>query len=141
MVKNQTPFQDFIVRAIKIIDIGYAAAAYFIFAIVTVMIMNKVTGPYNAEHEEKKPLGRLLADIILRVWMIGILAYIVRNIFHIIPWPFEGVYGYQHLKNKEVAESTVFVAFVVVLDVHLQNQVTNLKKRLGIHTSAHLEMI
>lgn len=139
MIK-QTLKSDIIVRTIKLFDIGYSSAAYFIFAIITVLVLNRLSGPYITEDEEKKSTMRIMIDIVFRVWLIGVLAYIVRNIYHAMPWPLEGVHGYQHLRLKEVSESTIFVAFVVVLDVHLQEQVSALKKRLGIKTVGELEL-
>jgi hypothetical protein len=123
--------KDITRRAIKIIDIGYSSGFYLLSAILCVTIINKVIGKYNNEKEEKKSTGRLILDVLLNIWIIAIFAYIVRNIFHIIPWPLEGIYGYQHMKVKDVANSAVFVSFMVIFDKHLQSRIGILKKRWG----------
>lgn len=134
-------YPDLIRRSIKIFDIGYSAAAYFIFALIVVLLLNKITGPYDQKVEDEKSTVRIVIDIIFRMWLIGVAAYIVRNTFHAIPFPLDGIHGYHHLYLKEVRESTVFVAFVIVFDVYLQSQVATLKKRLGISTKGHMEWV
>lgn len=136
---NKEQYEDIVRRSIKVVDIGYSAAAYFTFALLVVIILNKLSGPYDQKVEDEKSTIRLIIDIIFRMWLIGVLAYIARNLFHAIPFPFNGMYGYKHLHLKEVQESTIFVAFVVIFDVHLQSQVITLKKRLGININGSID--
>lgn len=131
---QQPLYQDIAVRGIKMLDIGFAAAGYFILALLAIMAFNKIGGKYDKAAEVKKSTPLLILQIILRVWLIGISAYIARNVFPLIPWPFEGVYGYQHIKVKEVSNGVVFSAFIVAFDTHLQSQVAYLKQRLSINT-------
>jgi hypothetical protein len=123
--------KDLTRRVIKILDMGYSSGFYLLSAILCVTIINKITPKYDEKEEEKKRTTKLLFDILLNIWIIAIFAYIVRNIFHIIPWPLEGVYGYQHMRVKEVANSAVFVSFMVIFDKHLQSRIGILKKRWG----------
>jgi hypothetical protein len=124
--------KEIVIRTIKIIDIGYASVVYIISAIILVSILNKLSGKYDKTVEEKKSTIRLFGDVILRTWIIAIFAYIVRNLFQMIPWPFEGVYGYKHLLVKEVIHSSLFVSFMVIFDHNLQGHVSILKDRLNI---------
>ena len=41
------------------------------------------------------------------------LIYIIRNIVHLIPFPLEGFYGYQHFRVKELHSGGVALAFGV----------------------------
>jgi hypothetical protein len=130
IIKMKDLQKELVIRSIKLFDIGYATVIYILSAILLVSILNKYTDKYNEKEEEKKTTKRLLLDIILRAWIIGILAYIVRNLFEIVPFPLEGVYGFEHLKVKEVVNSTLFVSFMVIFDTNLQNRVKILKERL-----------
>jgi MFS family permease len=121
------------IRSIKLLDIGWATSAYFLLAILAVFLLDKVYGKFNEQVEGRKSTARIVLDIIVHVWFIGVLAYIVRNLFPLIPWPFEGVYGYKHAKTSEVTQSALFVAFVVTFDKHLQQQVSMLKSRILLH--------
>jgi hypothetical protein len=120
---------DVIRRSIKLLDIGYSTAAYFLLALVAMHVMNWFSGPLDKPKHEAKSTPRLILDIFLRVWLIGVLSYVARNVFHLIPWPLEGVYGFRHLQVKEVLDSAVFTAFIVVFDEHLTTMVEELRRR------------
>lgn len=122
--------KEIVIRSIKLFDMGYATVIYILSAIVIISILNKYNGKYNKKEEEKKTTSRLFWDVILRTWIIAVLAYFVRNIFQMIPFPLEGVYGFEHLKVKEVLQSSLFVSFMVIFDSHLQERVKILKDRL-----------
>lgn len=124
--------QDAAVRAIKLADIGWATASYFGLALLTVFCLSRVMGAYDAAKEARKSTVRIVLEIVLHVWVIGALAYVARNLFQLVPWPLEGVFGYQHLRVKEVSNSAIFVALVVAFDSHLISQVSELKRRMGI---------
>ena len=125
----RTFMQELTIRLIKLLDIGYAGAVYFICAFIVINIFNYIGGEFDINEEEKKTTGHLLFQVIVKIWLIAILAYIVRNLFELVPFPFEGVYGYQHLRVKEVTNSAIFFAFVVVFDSRLQSRVAILKDR------------
>jgi hypothetical protein len=124
--------KEVVVRMIKILDIGYSTAVYFFAAIVIVVLLNKYLPKYDKKKEAKKSTTRLVVDIVVRVWLIGVFSYFVRNVFHAIPWIFEGVHGYKHLNVKEVSNSAMFTAFAITFDPHIQSQIAFLKKRLNI---------
>lgn len=132
MPRHSDLTKEIVIRSIKLLDIGYAAAVYFVGAIICVKLLNWRVMPRDLEDDKRKSTVRLSLEIVLKVWLIGVLAYIVRNLFGLIPWPFQGVYGYDHFKVKEVTNSAVFVAFMVVFDASLQNKVKVLKDRLHI---------
>jgi hypothetical protein len=126
----KTLTKELIIRSIKLLDMGYAGAVNILSAIFLVSIINKIEGEYNPLEEEKKSTAKLLLHVILKMWLIVVLAYIVRNVFQMIPFPFEGVCGYKHMKVGEVTSSSIFIAFMVVFDKPLQEKISILKKRI-----------
>lgn len=124
--------KETVVRSIKLLDIGWAAAVYFVAAIICVKLLNWNVKSDHKSLNRQKTTARLCMEIIVKIWFIGMLAYVVRNLFGLLPWPFQGVYGYDHFKVKEVTNSAVFVAFMVVFDASLQSKVYVLKERLGV---------
>jgi hypothetical protein len=124
--------EEIVIRSIKLLDIGYAAAVYFMVALLCVKLLNWRVPADDLERNKKKATVTLCLEIVLKVWFIGVLAYVVRNLFELVPWPFQGVYGYDHLKVKEVTNSAIFVAFMVVFDASLQNKVKVIKERFNI---------
>jgi hypothetical protein len=121
--------KELVIRSIKLLDIGYAGAVYILTAILLVSIINKIEGEYNEIEEQKQSTGKIIFEIVLRMWLIGVLAYIVRNVFQMIPFPFEGIYGYKHMKVGEVRSSEIFVAFMVVFDRQLHSRIEIVKNR------------
>ncbi len=126
---EQTAYEDLVVRLVKMLDIGWASMSYFLLAVLMIAILNRISRNSESVLYEQKSTPRLVFEVILKVWLIGVLAYIARNVFELVPWPFEGLYGYKHLKVKEVTNSAIFVAFMVTFDSQLQNKVGELKRR------------
>ncbi len=125
---RQTTIEDAIVRGIKLLDIGWATAVYFVMAVASILVLKKLQGPRRAARTMST--AHLLWAVVWRTWLLGVLAYVARNVMEVIPWPLEGVYGYRHLATKEVTAGAVFVAFAVTFDTRLQDLVTELKTRL-----------
>lgn len=136
---KQTLFEDFVVRCIKVLDIGWSAVAYFVLAMLTLYILNKLF-VYNDEVENKKSTLRLIIEMLLYIWLIGVFVYMARNVYPIIPWPFENVYGYEHLKTKEVTNAAFYGTFVILFNTNLQKQFNRIRERLdNIFGTKHIE--
>lgn len=118
-------------RSIKIFDIGYSTAVYFISALGCILVLQWIMGDLPLERVRAMPTHRIVGRIISRMWLAAVLAYIVRNIFHLIPFPLNGVRGYNHLKTKEVINSAIFFAGMVTFDTNLQKEVGVLRERIG----------
>lgn len=132
MTSNKQLFRDDLaIRSIKLLDIGYCATMYFMLALVAVYMFNVFSGQYDPEQENDKSTMRLIWEVITRIWIIGVLAYAARNLIAVIPWPLEGVLGYEHLRIPEVANTNIFVAFIAVFDSQLQAKTKAIKARLG----------
>ena len=123
-------FKDFVRRGIKILNIGWASFAYLIIAIVTVYAIDYLFNYSDKTKEEDHSTPRLILEITFHVWMIGLATYLVRNLFPLIPWPLDGVYGYQHTKVAEVTSATLFASFLVYFNPRIQRQQSELRKRL-----------
>jgi len=122
--------KELTIRSIKILDIGYATVFYIIISLIVISLVNKyIYGKLNKEKEENKSNKRLVFDIIVKVWLTSILVYIIRNIFTSIPFPLQGVQGYDHLKVKEVINNSILLSFMIVFDDILQYKINILKTR------------
>jgi hypothetical protein len=94
-------------RFIKIMDIGYMVILYFIFGIFLSKITDKIFGGYSQEEIKAKSTIRLIIELIFTIWFNMVLFYAARNIMQIIPSPFNGLYGYDHSRLKEVTNTAV----------------------------------
>ena len=103
MPKLDIPF-----RLIKILDIGYVTAIYFVVAIILAKIFDEMYGPFNKAAEEKKGMLQRTVELILMMWVYGIVIYLIRNIVELIPSPFDGMYGFEHDRLAELKYAAVF---------------------------------
>ena len=112
-------------RLIKILDIGYTTFIYFMLAIIIASVMDILYGTYDEKAEKQKSVTRKTLDLVGIIWLNGVIIYIIRNIAGLIPSPFNGLYGFQHSRLKELDSAYVF-SFVLIY-----NQ-PNLVKRMEI---------
>jgi hypothetical protein len=127
MVKSELGF-----RLTKIADIGYITILYAIAALILAKVFDKVSKVLDVEDDSKKSSPRLFFEIILYLWAAGILIYGVRNLMELVPSPFDGVYGLEHLRVKELGNAGVFVFIFFYFEESLKKKMTVLYNRLLI---------
>ena len=120
------------IRGIKILDIGYITAIYFLLGIVLAKICDKKLGKFDEKKAGKKSISRHIIELILYLWFIGVVIYIVRNLVPLIPFPLEGVYGFKHLKVKEVTSAAVFTISFMYFQVYYQNKIKYIFSKIDV---------
>jgi hypothetical protein len=115
--------KEIIIRGIKIIDIGYVTTIYIILGIILAKLIDRYYGKFDKEKEEKKPLWQSILELILLFWIIGIVIYVIRNLIRIIPFPLNRIYGYDHLRLKELALPTIFVTIFLYFQEYYQAKI------------------
>jgi hypothetical protein len=115
--------KEIIVRSIKILDIGYITSLYFILGIILAKLCDKYLGKFDEKNEKKKTLFQSVVELILYLWFISVVVYIVRNVIPLIPFPLNGIYGFDHLKVKEVTSATVFSISFIYFQQHHQEKI------------------
>lgn len=123
--------KEIFIRSAKIFNIGWATVAYFLIAIFVLFIFEKIYGKFDESKYEKKSTQEIILELIIYLWIIGVATYIVRNLFILVPFPLDGIMGYDHKRVKEVANATVFSIFIVALNPRIQGYYSILRKRLS----------
>ncbi len=105
-------------RFVKIADIIYISIlSYFIIYFIC-FILNKQFGEFNREKEEKEfkknknHFRFLLFKGLFLLIISAVILYIFRNIFELIPSPFNGLYGFEHKRVKELEAIPVVLFFI-----------------------------
>ena len=123
--------QEFKLRSVKIFDIGYVTVIYFIIGIIFAKLFDKIFGTFDEKKEKDKSFLRRSLDLIGLMWLSGIVIYIVKNIVELIPSPFDGMYGFDHMKLKELKSGAVFTVIFLLFQSYfkgkLQYYYNNLK--------------
>lgn len=127
MAKSELGF-----RLTKIADIGYITILYAISALVITKAFDRISQSIDTEDNKTKSSSRLFFEIVLYLWVAGIVIYIIRNLMAFVPSPFEGVYGLEHLRVKELDRAGVFVFIFFYFGKALKEKLTILYDRLSI---------
>jgi hypothetical protein len=123
--------EELLFRTVKILDIGYIAIIYFTLSFfMSTYIDKKLIGPFDKHAADSKHTLRLIAECVLHIYMVGVIAYVVRNIVERIPSPFEGLYGLEHKRVKELTNATVFVFIFLFFQQNLRDKLDYINKRI-----------
>jgi len=121
---------DLILRSIKIIDICFLTTIFFLLGTFIARLIDKVVGDFDKEKEDKKHIIRVFAESIIFVSILGIIVYVSRNLVEKIPFPLNGLYGYNHLKVKELNGGVILPFSILYFQNYLRNKLTYLFNRL-----------
>lgn len=133
LIKNIIFYKkEIIIRTIKIIDIGYIFTFYAIAGFLISIILDKLFHKYNDFEYNKKTTKKILLEVSLIFSVIGIIVYITKNLFEIIPFPLDGLYGYKHIRTKEINTAVPLTYTILFFQNGLQNKLNNLAKRYFI---------
>ena len=103
--------KEAVIRSIKMLDIGILTILYFTLGYIFSWLTNKIY--YNFDPNTAPMKFLLFLEVCGQVFVIGILVYILRNLINLIPFPLEGIYGYQHSKVRELYSGGIAIAFGV----------------------------
>lgn len=108
---------DLMFKLIKFLDIGLLGIYYLFGAIIMVSVLNVMFKKFykdNEENEVKKVSSqKLVPQIAIQAAVIMIFSNILRKTVRSIPYPFEGVFGYQHFLTKET-NGGIIIAFAMM---------------------------
>jgi hypothetical protein len=103
--------KEAVIRSIKMLDIGILTILYFTLGYIVSWLTNKIY--YNFDPNTAPMKFLLFLEVCGQLFVIGILVYILRNLINLIPFPLEGIYGYQHSKVRELYSGGIAIAFGV----------------------------
>ena len=108
---------------IKMIDIGLVAMYFFVVGILVARLFDYVLSKLQPKNYKDISLFQLFLEIILQLFALGIIAYIVRNIIKLIPFPLDGIAGYNHRELKELEGGEVMSLVLIVFSKNLQDKI------------------
>lgn len=121
---------ELVIRSIKIIDISYITVLYFIFGYGVGNWLDSWLNWVFGDDMTNKTISELMFEIVIQVMLIGILAYISRNIVELIPYPLNGILGYDHQKVKELKSGALFTVFAIMFSHNFQDKVQKVRNMM-----------
>jgi hypothetical protein len=99
---------------------------YFICGIFLSKITDLLFMAETPEELEKSSTTYIILETILMIWTNMILFYIARNVMELVPSPFNGLYGYEHSRLKEVTNTAVLGLIYIYFQAGLRNNLNEL---------------
>lgn len=127
--RGKTLTEEFQIRGIKIIDIAYVSAIYLTLGAVLSISIDRQLGKFNPVEADKQSSALLYGEVLLHFACIGILMYIVRNVVEWIPFPLNGVAGFDHMKLNELRNAGLFGVIFFLFQNNLRDKLVYLSKR------------
>ena len=110
---------------VKLLDIGLVTMYYFVLAIAVARIIDTVAGKFIESDYKDVPQWALFLEILLQLFIIGVIAYILRNIVSLIPFPLDGVAGYNHLRLKELEGGEIMPVLLILFQQNLFDKISS----------------
>jgi hypothetical protein len=116
--------------AVKLLDIGLVTIYFFVLGLAAAKGFDAVMGEFKEENFDEVPLWKLFLQIVAQLFALGIIAYVLRNVVKLIPFPLDGVAGFQHERLKELDGGEVMALVLILFQRNLIDKVLYFVKRV-----------
>ena len=106
----------------RTIGSAWVGVLCFIFAFVVSMFLDKITPPLDPA----KSRLRIFAEVCIQFGVIGALVFLMRHVIKKVPFPGEGLYGYEHSTNGELRSLPLFVFIFMFFQKNTQAKMKHL---------------
>lgn len=126
---SNVPYTSYFV-AVKLADIGYVTLLYFIVAVAFAFLFEKIYGTKTPDEYENMPIWRLTADCVFHIFLLGVIAYMLRNTVALIPSPLDGIAGFQHARLKELHGGFMLHVLMILFQQSLLDKLSAFTRRV-----------
>ena len=108
---------------VKLLDIGFVTFLFFMFGLAFAKGFDLLYGDFDKTKYKNESKWYLFLDILFHVFAIGVVAYILRNVVELIPFPLDGVAGFRHSMLKELEGGHVMTIVLILFQKNLEDKV------------------
>lgn len=130
--KSDVPYTPAFV-VVKLIDIGITYTYFFAIGLIAAKIFDYVYLTVLQEDKtdwETYPISLFTLNLLFHFFLIGVAVYFIRNFVQLIPYPLEGVAGYQHHRLKELGGGAILTFMIFLFQENLSDKVHIYAKRV-----------
>ncbi len=109
---------------VKLLDIGLTTTYFFVIGLAAEKVFDMIYGKFNRDDYKKMNKGLLFLNIVFHMFLVGITAYALRNVIGLIPFPLEGVAGFEHKRLKELSGGTALSLILLFFQDNLRDKIT-----------------
>ena len=121
--------KELAIKTIKVVDIIYISIIYFAIGFLLAFFLDLCSEKVYGFNYDLKSTVVLIGEVVSQVAALTVCAYFLRNLVQLIPFPFEGVYGFEHLRVKEVSSGALITTFGTIFFYDLQNKLQYIRQR------------
>jgi len=118
--------------ATKLLGISYVTIIYFLLGFAVAKALDYILSDYDKVKENKKPVWRVILEILVRLCILGILIYLARNIVERVPFPLDGAFGFEYKRLKELDNEFIFTIPIFIYHTNFSEKIMDLYKRLAM---------
>ncbi len=127
--------EDIRLIGIRLLAIMYIAIIYVIFGIYITYLLDEY-GYHdifvNNHDDSNDSIFKMVLELGVMVGIIACIAFIGRNLIQLIPFPFDGVFGFNYESVREVTSGAILFVFMVTFSASIQQKVVKLQSKLNL---------
>jgi hypothetical protein len=116
--------------AVKLSDIGLTTVYFFVCGILMAKAFDSLYGKFKEDEYDEKSSLVIFFDIVSHLFLIGVVAYVLRNLVQLIPFPLDGVAGFNHKRLKELEGGYALSLVLVLFQKNLMSKISYFGKRV-----------
>lgn len=116
----------------KVLDLGLISFYYIVFALIFSVILNYLTRIYDKTMgvpPEQKSTGRLVFEVTANIFFVAVAFWVIRNIVERIPFPFDGLGGFQHSRLNRSSTDVIATLTLILFQTELRQKINMLNER------------
>ena len=125
-----------ILLTIELLDSLLLSTIYFIIGFFTAIGIDAFFGKFDSYDDQDKSTLRLLLEAIIYTTVLLFFYYIIVTAVNYIPFPFDGIYGFEHSDLKAQSAGVIFVFVLFYYQNYYTDKLTFLHNRIIKETTS-----
>lgn len=121
---------------VRILAILYICVLFVVFGIMITNWLDEF-GYHdifvNSDNDEKDSIPLLVFELGLMIGILGVIAFLGRSLIQLIPFPLNGVCGFDYENVRELTSGAIFFVIMFNFSASIQHKISFLQTRLNLY--------